>query len=119
MKTWISESPTLPFDAIASEELKAAGMDRAADNKKALVRHARKIARELAARLGTVSMDDVQFEMYRRDNISVHALGNAAGAIFQEKENGSPVWQWTGQFIKSKRVHAHSNLIRTWRLRTR
>lgn len=96
------------FDAIASEQLKREGMDKAAKNNP-LLGAARQIARELAARLGTVNMDDVCWEMYRR-GMDSRQLGNAAGSVF----NG---WQWTGEFVKSKRPESHSNLLRCWRLR--
>ena len=89
---------------------KAAGMDKAAENKKKLLEYARGIARDLAKGGNVISADDVQRELERR-KISVHALGNAAGSLFKGKE-----WMAVGR-IKSKRVHAHSNWLTTWRLK--
>jgi hypothetical protein len=100
------------FNSTASEEARIAGMAQAADNKAGLLRYARKLAVEIAKEKGVVSADDVQ-EALAAKNISVHALGNAAGSLFVDRK----VWEWTGQFIKSKRAHSHSNLIRTWRLK--
>lgn len=98
------------FDFEAAELAKIAGMDRAAENKKALLEYARGIARELARGGNVISADDVQLALEKRD-ISVHALGNAAGSLFKGKE-----WIAVGR-VKSKRVHAHANWLTTWRLK--
>lgn len=102
------------FDYAASVAAKEAGMHQAAANKASLLAVARQVAIEVAQRKGTVNMDDVQFELHRR-GISIRALGNAAGSVFTDKTR----WQFTGEYVKSSRVHAHGNLIRCWRLKCR
>lgn len=102
----------LLFDSGASEAAKNQGMAQAAENKRSLLEYARKIAVELAKVRGIITADDVQMELHRR-GISIRALGSAAGSLFADKK----VWQWTGDFVKSKRTHSHSNLLRAWRLR--
>lgn len=97
------------FDAPASEAAKKAGMQQAADSNKSLLEHARKVAVELAQR-GPITADDVQRRLVEQ-GISEKALGNAAGSLFKGKQ-----WVWTGRLVKSSRVHAHSNLLREWRL---
>ena len=98
------------FDFEKAQRAKEIGMTTAADNKKALLEYARGIAVELG-RKGDVSADDVQRVLEAR-GISVRALGNAAGSLFERKK-----WEWTGRFVKSQREHSHSNLLRVWRLR--
>lgn len=99
------------FDAIASREAAEAGIAQAGENKKSLLKLARQLAVEAAKRKGIISMDDVSFALHEK-GISIFALGNAAGGVFKGKE-----WQWTGCYIKSVRVHAHANQLRTWRLK--
>lgn len=101
------------FDSVASEAAKVAGMLQAADNKRSLLEFTRKgliqIARARPDR--TVSADDAA--KYLADNgISVHALGNAAGSLFKTDD-----FEPAGWFIKSERRHAHSNLLRVWRVK--
>ena len=93
-----------------AEQLKVAGMDRAAENKKSLLKVARKVARRIATEKGVVTMDDVQAALALMD-ISDRALGNAAGSVFR-----GPEWKWTGRRIKSKRPHSHANEIKVWAL---
>lgn len=99
------------FSYQRGQELKANGMAHAALPKKDLLELAQDIAVELAKTRGTISADDVQFELHRR-GISIKALGNSAGSLFIGDK-----WQWTGDRVKSKRTHAHGNEIKTWRLR--
>jgi hypothetical protein len=99
------------FDADASEAGKVAGMGRAAESRASLLDLARPIAVYIALSRPTreVTADDVQRGLVEL-GYSPHALGNAAGSLFKGKE-----WEWTGKFIKSERVHSHSNLLRVWR----
>lgn len=105
-----SKKPMPLFDAVAGQIARVAGMAQAAENKKSLLAHARKIAVRLA-RTRPITADDVQREL-QAQGISVHALGNASGSIFRGKE-----WEWTGRYIKSSRVHAHANELKEWRLK--
>ena len=98
------------WDAQAAEAAKVAGMDQAAENKKALLKYARSVAEELAQGGKVISADDVQFELSRR-GISDRALGNSAGKLFAEKK-----WAPVGQ-TKSIREHSHGNRLTTWRLK--
>ncbi len=104
---------TTIFDAIKSNESKVSGMSQAAENKKSLLEFARKglieIARSRPDRC--VTADDAQLYLVK-NGISVRALGSAAGSLFKTKD-----WEFTGKLVKSVRVHAHSNLLRVWRLK--
>jgi len=39
-------------------------------------------------------------------------LGNAMGSLFR-----ASCWEFTGRYVKSKRVSRHANTIRVWKLR--
>jgi hypothetical protein len=74
-----------------------------------LLEEARGLARTLAYKNGTVTADDV-VKVYRLHGIDLTAkLGNAMGSLFRDSG-----WRWTGKYIKSKRAHAHANLLRVW-----
>lgn len=96
------------FDAIRSEEAKRRGIDLAEKNQLAGVELARVFAREIAERKGTVNADDVAMVFEQK---GIPWIGNAAGSIFRKG------FVWTGNLVKSARVHAHSNLLREWRLK--
>lgn len=96
------------FDAKKSVAERDKGMQKAADHKRELLEQAREIAVAIAKRKGTVTADDVAYEMECRE---MGSLGNAAGSLFQKK------FVWTGRYVKSVRVHAHSNLLREWKLK--
>lgn len=104
------EQPDL-FDFAASEAAKQQGMDLAAGNRKELLAFARRLAVEIALSRPSreVNADDVQRALHER-GCSIHALGNAAGSLFAGK-----AWEWTGRYVKSERVHAHSNNLKCWR----
>lgn len=95
------------FSAAESEAAARAGMAHAAENRRALLAFARGLA--LADPQRETNADAVQAALAAR-GISVFALGSAAGSLFVGKE-----WEWTGRYVKSTRVHAHRNLLRTWR----
>jgi hypothetical protein len=111
MKTWERTRPAPLFDLLAGLEAKEAGKDQAAENKASLLAHARKIALRLGKGGQEVTADDVARELHREE-ISIFALGNAAGALFKGKE-----WKWTGEFRRSERAHANGNLLRIWKLK--
>lgn len=108
MKTIVKNQPL--FDAIAAEEAKQSGMKQAAENKPALLKYARRLAEEEAARLGDITMDDVARALQDK-GISIFALGNTAGSVFRGKQ-----WECVGT-RKSIRIHSHGNLLRVWRLK--
>ena len=109
----MAEQPPL-FDLPAGLAARDKGILKAQDNNARLVVEMREFAVAYCRRggnaHGTVNADDVAAELVRR-GLSVHALGNAAGSLFRDKR-----FAWTGRFVKSARIHAHSNLIREWRL---
>jgi hypothetical protein len=90
---------------------KDAGIAQAAANKASLLKYAKRLAVDLAREKGVITADDVAFELHRK-GISIHALGNAAGALFKGGD-----WQFTGEFVRSTRSHANGNLLRVWRLK--
>lgn len=94
------------------EQLKQAGMERAAQSKESLLRYAQDLAVRIAEGRPDrcVTADDVQAAL-RAEGISQHALGNAAGSLFRGKR-----WQWTGRRVKSVRDVAHANELKVWRL---
>ena len=124
-------SPSRP--ALKSgEQLKREGMAVAAESRESLLAHARSLAHHVAVGLlphadgqcradGLCTMDDVAaawaadaVERERAGMRQLPSLGNAAGSVF----SGDPqAWEFTGQFFKSQRPIAHSNLLRVWRYR--
>jgi hypothetical protein len=98
------------FDIIAGIEARDAGIAQAARTKGTLLKLARNIAADLGRELGEVTADDVQRRLHDVHKISIHALGNAAGAIFKTDD-----WEFTGRFVRSERVHARGNMLRVWR----
>jgi len=106
----------ISFDAKQSEENKEIGIERAANAKanRELLAKAKQIAVDVARREDReITADDVVAEMVRQ-GYGLRCLGNSAGALFRDKN----VWEWTGEFRKSSRVHAHANPLRVWRLKT-
>jgi len=97
------------FDEELSDKLKREGMAKAADNTKQVLETARQIAKAIARRKGTANADDVGRILKRACGID--SLGPAAGSIFRGKE-----WEFTGNWVKSKRITNHSRMIREWRL---
>ena len=97
------------FDEEWSDKLKEEGMAKAAYNKRDALITARRIAKALARRNGTVNADDVGRILKR--TCGIDSLGPAAGSLFKGKE-----WTFTGNWVKSKRITNHSRMIREWRL---
>ncbi len=98
------------FDLPLALELRDRGIELAASQRPGLVTLAREIAVLIAAKTGTVNADQVVAEMVRR-GYGVHALGNAAGAIFRDRR-----FEFTGDRVKSERMHSHGNEMKVWRL---
>lgn len=96
------------FDYAESIRHRDAGIAVAADNNATLLTEARQIARELGRNGREVSADDVMEEWVSRGG-GIHDFGNSMGALFQTQD-----WKVTGRIIKSKRIGAHGNLLRTW-----
>ncbi len=97
------------IDLAEGERRKKEGMEFAASNRRLALEAAKELAITLARVNGTVTADDVYRGLLRWERQS---LGNAAGSIFRGKE-----WEWTGRFVKSKRVSNHARVIREWRLK--
>lgn len=98
------------FDAKLSEKLKKDGMEKAADNVDETLTLARNIARRLAQKNGKVNADDVGRIL--KTDLRIDSLGPAAGSLFRGKE-----WEFTGKWVKSKRITNHSRMIREWKLK--
>lgn len=97
------------FDARLSDQLKFEGMERAAFKGRDMLKLARHIAREIGLECGECTADAVGRRL--KSDYGIESLGPAAGSIFK-----TPEWQWTGEFVKSRRVKNHSRLLRVWRL---
>ena len=98
------------FNGRLGEQLKLEGMERAAYSSKELLVIARKVATEIALQRMNqcVTADDVGRVL--KNQYAIDSLGPAAGSIFKTSE-----WEWSGGFVKSKRVTNHSRLLREWR----
>lgn len=93
------------FDLEAGERAKGHGMAAAATAEHERLDLARLYARLHAEEHGTVTADDVQM------NFS-EPFGASAGSLFR-----GPEWEFTGQWVKSRRVSNHARAIRVWRLK--
>lgn len=101
------------MDLFAGIEARDRGMELAESSRSGLVAELRSrlayLARQRASR--TANADD--FEALLGLMGKKHSdLGNAAGSIFHSAE-----WEWTGEFVPSRRVSNHGRFIRTWRLK--
>jgi len=107
----MNEQPNI-FDFAEAKRLKERGMATAAKSRNELLNVARECAIWYAKEFhGTCSADDVAKVMnYRGYNYS--DLGNAAGSIFKASD-----WNFTGSYVKSKKVSAHARDIKVWRLK--
>lgn len=95
------------FDLFEGERQKKIGMTLAADNKKDLLLTAKKIAMHLARLNGSVTIDDVQKELFK---IGAD-IGMAAGSIFRGKE-----WIRIGH-KKTERSSSHARLVSIWKIK--
>jgi hypothetical protein len=109
-ETEIGMKQTNLFDGDRADRLKREGMEQAEDNAQSSLKLARMVARQIATRKGVVNADDVGRVLQRDYNL--HTLGPAAGSLFRGKE-----WEFTGNWVKSKRVTNHSRMLREWRLK--
>lgn len=91
------------------EVLKNRGMEAAADQKPRSLRMAREYLRELALKRGEVTADDAAEYV---DRMGLTPLGNAAGSLFRE-----PHWEFTGEWVPSRRTSNHAHRNRCYRLR--
>lgn len=99
------------FDFDAAERARDIGIAEAYESKKELVEYARKLAVRIAERTQSpISMDDVQYAL-ECEGISVFALGNSAGGLFERKK-----WKPVGR-VRSAREHSHGNWLTTWKLK--
>jgi len=98
------------FDEIEAEQLKRAGMERAAAHNPDDLTLARWIAEELA-RDGDGTCNADQVGKVLKDQHDIDSLGPVAGSIFRGKQ-----WKFTGEWIKSVRKSNHCRMIREWRL---
>ena len=99
------------FDAHEATLQKELGMARAEANRAEALEWAQRAAFTIAVRNGTVCIDDVYILM---DAFGGHPerLGNAAGSVFDKRR-----FEFTGRWVKSKRVSNHGRWIRVWRLK--
>jgi hypothetical protein len=79
-------------------------------SRKQLLEIARLCAIRVARRAGSVTSDDVFYELLR-EGFDPTALGPAAGIVFREK-----CFVFTGEWRKSQRVSNHASDLRVWRL---
>ena len=101
------------FDAAAAKLAADKGIEIAAEQKASLVITARNVAIEIAKEQGVVTMDDVIRRLAVRGICKIKGeLKNAAGAIFRDRR-----FEFTGQMVKSERIHAKGNLLRQWRIK--
>lgn len=98
------------FDLPTALDLRDRGIERAADRNGRMVHTARQIALDICKEKGTATMDDVMEALIEKGH-GAHCLGNAAGGIFRDKR-----FEFTGQWITSKRVWSRGNQLRVWRL---
>ena len=96
------------FDGEESESRKKKGMAVGAANNYADLETGRMLARRHPDARTGITADDVGRALKARG--ITQSLGPAAGSLFAGKD-----WQWTGEFLKSKRITNHSRLLRVWR----
>lgn len=97
------------FNAAESRLAKEIGMDRAAycHNNYDWVHQAREVARMLAAKNGSITINDVLKICPRPEHVSP----NATGSIFSGKE-----WSIVGR-TKTDKVSGHNREIKIWALK--
>tara|TARA_R100000988_G_C4004954_1_gene171841 strand:+ start:1901 stop:2242 length:342 start_codon:yes stop_codon:yes gene_type:complete len=108
----MNEQPNI-FDFIEAKHLKEKGMATAANSRNELLKVARDCAIWYAKHqgFGICTADDVAKVMTDR-GYTYSDLGNAAGSIFKAND-----WNFTGSYVKSKKVSAHARDIKVWRLK--
>jgi hypothetical protein len=93
------------FDLTEALKAQDQGVALVAKNNAEFLDVARKTARQIAAKHGVVTADDVREVCPMQPRHS-----NAWGALFRERG-----WRHTGEFRKSRLVQGHGNLQRVWR----
>lgn len=93
------------FDAAMSA--KRAGQKRVEENNQRFMEVARRTAKRISMRSGSVTADDV-----RRECPFDPLHPNAWGAVFRTKE-----FVWTGDWQRSEQVQGRGNMQRVWQWR--
>lgn len=99
------------FDTTAGIKARDKGMAKAASNNPHLLEYARRLARNLAAKNGTVTADDVTEQMIAA-GLSENEIGNWMGSVFKNGE-----FVPNGDYVKARRVKSHGRIIARWRLK--
>jgi len=87
-----------------AEAAQREGIAAVSDHNKAWLERARRIAREVCERSGTVMIDDL------RSRIDPPSHPNAWGGVFRKG------FVWTGEYLKSEIVSSHARPVKIWRL---
>lgn len=97
---------SLPF----GRALRNSAMVLAADSKREKLAYARYVAEGIARQRKSrlVTIDDVQ-ENLLKNNMD---LGMAAGSVFKTQS-----WEFTGQYVQTKRASSHARHVKVWRLK--
>ena len=98
------------FDDYLGEQLKIEGMEIAADNRQQLLELARNIAKTIAISNPSRTCTADKVGRILKEQYGIDTLGPAAGSLFKTSD-----WEFTGQFIKSKRITNHARLLRVWK----
>ena len=106
----------LDFNLVEGDRRKRRGKDLAALPRDYELGVARQVALMLALRDPERETDAARVMEHLSLNHAHIALGNAAGSIFTGAFAGLR-WEFSGKWIKSNRVSAHSRMIRVWRLK--
>lgn len=101
------------FDSQLSQAAKDEGISTAAWSRRELLWQVKEAVKQIALSRPsrTACADDGQ-EWLVSKGYQPSDLGNAAGSMFAGRE-----WEFTGQWVKSKRVSSHKNDLRLWRLK--
>jgi hypothetical protein len=100
------------FDATQAAREKELGMARAQSNRSEVLANALDVAILIGRNNAEVTIDDVFITMAAFD-MHPELLGNAAGSVFRFMS----LFEFTGRWVKSKRVSNHGRYIRVWRLK--
>lgn len=102
------------FDLPEGERQKEKGIAHATTNKSELLRHAQAVAEQIAASRASrkVSIDCVMRQLIE-EGFTPADLGKAAGSVFRN----NLIWEFTGEYIKTKRITSHARPVGVWKLR--
>lgn len=99
------------FDFTKSQALKEAGIKLALSNNVEWLQAAREVAADLCLIQGSVTADDVRYQMEVKKNW-FPTTPNAYGGVFKDKR-----FEFTGRYTKSSAVSRHAGMQRVWRLK--